>query len=247
MFEYLILDQPDSKIVRDAAQIIQDNDLWDRYLRDICLLRGKVYINEGLYTGEILTQDGQFKEEWDTNSVHFAVLDNGKVVGSVRLTFLQQGETIRSAEISNFLKKFNLQKHANTFNYLLSDLSKRGRKVIEASRLIVEEEYRRFKNIHSQVSLVLFTMIYSYAMENGVNDGFIIQGNKYRTSDIYERMGFRIARDIETNITLEPFFDADDICQLMHLEYECVTQLYLRYIKKFKPIYDKAKIIKRVV
>jgi len=247
MFEYLILDQPDSKIVRDAAQVIQDNDLWDRHLRDICLLRGKVYINEGLYTGEILTGDGQFKEEWDTDSVHFAVLDNGKVVGSVRLTFLQQGETIRSAEISNFLKKFNLQKHTDTFNYLLSNLSKRGRKVIEASRLIVEEEYRRFKNIHSQVSMVLFAMIYSYAIENGVNDGFIIQGNKYRTSDIYERMGFRIVRDIEANITLEPFFDADDICQLMHLEYECVTQLYLRYIKKFKSIYHKAKIIKRVV
>lgn len=245
MIEYLILDQPYSKVARNGAQIVQDNDLWDRYLRDMRLLRGRVYIDEGLYAKEILSQDGQFKEPWDTESIHIVALDNGKVIGAVRITFLNREKTIKSFEITNILNKFKLHRHVNLYNYLLSDLSKRGRKATEVSRLIVQEEYRRYRNIHSEVSATLITMCFIYGLENGVNDAFVIQGNKYRTSDIYTRMGFIRVKDIKSNIDLVPFFDGDDICQLMHLRLEYPTPFFIKLMKIFKPSYDKAKIIKR--
>jgi hypothetical protein len=208
-------------------------------------LRGRIYIDEGLYAKEILSQDGQFKEPWDTESVHIAALDNGKVVGSVRITFVNREKTIKSFEITKILNKFKLYRHVSAFNCLLSDLSKRGRRVTEVSRLIVQEEYRRYRNIHSEVSGALIAMCYLYGLENGVDDAFVIQGNKYRTSDIYTRMGFIRVKDIKTNINLVPFFDGDDICQLMHLRLEYPSPFFMKLMKIFKPPYDKAKIIKR--
>ena len=245
MIEYIILDQPASRIMRKAPQIVEDSDLWEGYLRDMRLLRGKIYIDEGLYAKRILSQDGQFKEPWDDESVHIVALDEGKIIGAVRITFLQRGETVRNAEISVSLKKLNLHRHIDAFNCLLSDLNQRGRKLSEVSRLIVQEEYRRYRDIHSEVSATLITMCYLYGLDNGVNDCFVIQGNKYKTSDIYARMGFIRIKDVKTDIDLVPFFDGDDICQLMHLRLEYPTLFFRKLMKTFKAEYDKAKIIKR--
>ncbi|MCM8773600.1 MAG: GNAT family N-acetyltransferase [Candidatus Omnitrophica bacterium] len=244
MIEYLILEQKELELIRESSQIVCDNDLWEHCLKEICLLRGKVYREEGLYDESVLTKDGELREDCDRYSIHISALDNGKVVGAVRITPLRQGEELKNIEINYFFKKFNLPRHAHTFNYLLNQLFINNKKVAEVSRLVVDEEYRRFRNVHSQVGIVLITMCYSWGLENQISDAFIVQGNKYCTSDIYERLGFRIVRDIETKIPLEPFFDGSDICQLMHLNLNNPTALFIKFVDKFKPIYQSAKIVK---
>ena len=126
---------------------------------------------------------------------------------------------------------------------MLHSFGNRKRKIVEVSRLIVAEEYRRFRDPNSIVSLGLFTLTYSYAFDSKVNDAFIIQGNKYKTGRIYERLGFSYLKDKETNKQLDPFFEFDDICSLMYIDLSEPSEMFLKFINDMKAVYLKAPII----
>lgn len=243
MVEFVILDQTPPRYIQSEMKIIRDSRLWKKYLEELCRLRGKIYIEEGLYSKEILTSDGKFEEKWDPISMHTIAVDNGKVIGGLRVTLLSENGLYYDGEISYFLEKLNLEKHARTFYTMLHDFGKRGRKVIEISRLIVAEEYRRFRNPKSKVSLGLFAVTYSYYLESKVNDVFIIQGNKYKTGHIYKKMGFSQVEDIDEKKPLEPFFEFDDICSLMYVDISQASELFLKLINTMKHAYLNTTII----
>lgn len=243
MVEFIILDPASPKFIQGGMKIIRDSRLWKKYLDELCILRGKVYIEEGLYSKEILTSDGRFEEKWDPVSMHIIAVDNSKVIGGVRVTLLSENGLYYDGEIENFLQKLNLEKHAQTFHAILHDLGNRGRKVIELSRLIVAEEYRRFRNPRSKVSLGLFTVAYSYYLESKVNDAFIIQGNKYKTGQIYQKLGFSQVEDIREKKPLDPFFEFDDICSLMYFDLSQPSKLFLKFTNSMKDAYLNATII----
>ena len=245
MLEFIILDQTPPKYIQDNMKIIRDSNLWKKYLDELCILRGKVYIEEGLYTNDILTSDGKFEEKWDHISIHAIALDNGKIIGGIRVTLLSENGLCYDGEVDYFLKKLNLKKHARTFNTMLNGLSNSGKKVVEISRLFVAEEYRRFRNPQSNVALGLFTLTYSYLSDHKVDAVFIIQGNKYKTSRIYEKIGFSCLEDIDGKKPLEPFFEFDDICSLMYIymDKSHISELFLKFVDEMKPIQLNTTII----
>ena len=224
-------------------KVVKDPHLWQKYLDELCILRGRVYIDEGLYSDRILTEDGKFEEKWDSLSTHTIALDNGKVVGGVRVTLLSENGRFYDGEIDYFLKKLKLEKHARSFYAILHSLGNRKRKVIEVSRLIVAEEYRRFRNPKSKVSLGLFTTTYSYVLDNKVNDAFIIHGNKYKTGRIYEKIGFTPLQDIDDKKPLDPFFEFDDICTLMNFDLSQPSEIFLKFINDMREVYLNTTII----
>lgn len=243
MVEFVILDQTPPKHLLEKMKIVRDSNLWRKYLDQLCILRGKVYVEEGLYSDDILTRDGKFEEEWDPISMHIIAVDNGKVVGGLRVTLISENGLYYDGEIEHFLKKLNLKKHARAFHIMLYDLGDRGRKVIEISRLIVAEEYRRFRNPKSMVSLGLFTITYSYFLQHNVSDVFIIQGNKYKTGRIYEKIGFSPLKDIDRKKPLQPFYEFDDICTLMYFDPSQPSDIFLKFINMMKETYLNTTIV----
>jgi len=243
MVQFLILSQSPPKQIKNNLKVLFEPNQWKRYLDELCILRGKVYIEEGLYSEKILTAEGKFEEKWDPFSMHTIAIDEGNVVGGVRVTLLSENGKYYDGEIDHFLKKLNLPKHADTFYSMLHSLGNRRRKIVEVSRLIVAEEYRRFRNPNSIVSLGLFTLTYSFAFDNKINDAFIIQGNKYKTGRIYERLGFSYLEDKETKKPLKPFFEFDDICSLMYIDLNEASQMFLKFINDMKTVYLKTPII----
>ncbi len=243
MVQFIILDQLPPNNIKSNLNIIQNTQLWNKYLDELCALRGRVYIEEGLYSQKILTADGKFEEKWDPISLHTIAIDGENVVGGVRVTLLSENGNYYDGEIDHFLKKLSLPKHADTFYSMLHNLGNKKRKIVEVSRLIVAEEYRRFRDPNSIVSLGLFTLTYSYAFENRINDAFIIQGNKYKTGRIYERLGFSYLQNRETNKPLEPFFEFDDICSLMYIDLSEPSDMFFKFINDMKHVYLKTPII----
>ena len=243
MVQFIILVQSPPKHIKRNSNIIENTQLWNKYLNQLCALRGMVYIEEGLYSEKILTADGKFEEKWDPISLHTIAIDGERVVGGVRVTLLSENGKYYDGEIDHFLKKLNLPKHADTFYSMLHSFGNRKRKIVEVSRLIVAEEYRRFRDPNSIVSLGLFTLTYSYALENKINDAFIIQGNKYKTGRIYERLGFSYLENKETKKPLEPFFEFDDICSLMYIDLSEPSKMFLKFIDDMKAVYSKTPII----
>lgn len=234
MLEFVILDQTPPKYTQGNMKIIRDSSLWKKYLDELCILRGKVYIEEGLYSDDILTSDGKFEEKWDPISMHTIAVDNGKVIGGLRVTLLSENGLCYDGEIDYFLKKPNLEKHTRAFYAMLHNLSNSGKKIMEVSRLFVKEEYRRFRKPESNVGLGLIILTYSYFTDNKVDGVFIIQGNKYKTGRIYEKMGFVCLEDIDEKKPLEPFFEFDDICSLMYMDTSRISKLFLKFVDDMK-------------
>lgn len=243
MIEFLILDQTFPKNIQTNLKVIRDPDLWKKYLDELCRLRGRVYIEEGLYAKEILTADGRFEEKWDSASMHTIAMDDGKVVGALRITLLSEKGHYFDGEIEHFVKKLNLKKHGRAFHVMLHDFGSRGRKVIEISRLIIAEEYRRFRSPSSKISIGLFTLTYLYFLERQVNDVFIIQGNKYKTGRIYEKIGFTPLEDIDEKKPLEPFLEFDDICLLLYFDPKQASKLFMKFINEMREVYLNTTVV----
>lgn len=245
MVQFIILDQTPPKHLQGKMKIITDPGLWKKYLDEICRLRGKIYVEEGLYSNNILTKNGKFEEKWDPISMHVIAVDDGKIVGGLRVTLLSENGTCYEAETEYLLQKLNLKKHAWAFHAMLDAFTKQSRKVIEITRLVVAEEYRRFRNAKSMVSIGLFTITYSYFVENKVTDVFIVQGNKYKTGHIYDKIGFSQVEDINGKLPLEPFYEYDDICSLMYFNPKNPSEIFLKFINRMNDTYLSSTIIAR--
>ncbi|MFC1698585.1 GNAT family N-acyltransferase [Candidatus Omnitrophota bacterium] len=223
--------------------VVVDPGLWNKYLDQLCKLRGKVYVDEGLYSKEILSKEGRFEEKWDPVSMHTIAVDNGRVIGGLRVSILSENGIYFDGETEYIFKKLNLKKHLRALDVMLDDFTKRKRKVIEISRLVVAEEYRRFRNVKSKVGAGLFTVTYSYFFQEGVNEVLIIQGNKYKTGRIYEKMGFTKVHDVDEKTPLEPFYEFNDICTFMHFDPSQPSQILTKFIEGMKDVYLNSTII----
>ena len=155
--EQIILAQSNAKFSKDA-QVIQDDSLWCSYLKQVCRLRGEVFFNEGLINIENLTEEGLEKDDYDEIGTHFLIVDSEEVVGTVRLIeLLSLADNLKVLPVQTLFRKLNLENYEVALQYLINESIKNNRKIAECSRLVVKEEHRRFKNIHSQVAISLMT------------------------------------------------------------------------------------------
>jgi N-acyl-L-homoserine lactone synthetase len=245
--EQVILLQPEA-IFTGNSRIIEDNSLWWSYLKKACRLRGEVFHTEGLLDGKNLTQDGRETDEYDELGTHFLMIEGEKTVGTLRMVeLLSLSKDLKEIPSQILFRKLGLRKYETALQYLLAELVKKNRKVVECSRLTVKEEYRRFRNIHSQVAISLITSVAWFCSENHIDDMIITSGIKYKTSTIYKRIGFNPVFDFNDCCPLEPFYynKFNDYSELMHCPVKKGIKNLSGFMDRLRPVYERAKIIKK--
>lgn len=245
--EQVILIQPEV-IFTGNSRIIEDNSLWWSYLKEACRLRGEVFHTEGLLDGKNLTKDGRETDEYDELGTHFLAIENEKVVGTVRMTeLLSLDKDLKEMPSQILFQKLGLQKHETALQYLVAELKQKNRRVVECSRLVIDEAYRRFRNVHSQVAISLITSVAWFCSENHIDDMIITSGAKYKTSTIYKRIGFNPIFDFNDRRPLEPFYyeKFNDYSELMHCPVKKGIKNLSGFMDKLRPVYQRAKIIRK--
>jgi len=247
LMEQVILAQPEGIFTRNSS-IIEDDSLWWSYLREVCRLRGDIFFTEGLLDKEDLTKDGRETDVYDKLATHFLAIENEKVVGTVRMVdSLSLDKNLKEMPSQILFPKLGLQKYETALQYLLAELVKKNRRVVECSRLVIEEAYRRFRNVHSQVAISLMTSVAWFCSENHIDDMIITSGSKYKTSTIYKRIGFNPIFDFNDRCPLEPFYYKrfNDYSELMHCPVKEGIKNLSGFMDRLRPVYQRAKIIKK--
>lgn len=245
--EQVILIQPEV-IFTGNSRIIEDNSLWWSYLKKACRLRGEVFHTEGLLDGKNLTKDGREIDIYDKLATHFLMIEDGKAIGTLRMIeLLSLDKDLKEIPAQILFRELGLQKYETALQYLLAELVKKNRRVVECSRLTVKEEYRRFRNVHSQVAISLMTSVAWFCSENHIDDMIITGGSKYKTSTIYKRIGFNPIFDFNDRCPLEPFYYKrfNDYSELMHCPVKEGIKNLSGFMDRLRPVYQKAKIIKK--
>jgi len=245
--EQVILAQHET-IFAENSSIIEDNSLWWSYLREVCRLRGDIFFTEGLLDKEDLTKDGRETDVYDKMATHFLAIENEKVVGTVRMVdSLSLDKNLKEMPSQILFQKLGLQKYETALQYLLAELKQKNRRVVECSRLVIDEAYRRFRNVHSQVAISLITSIAWFCSENHIDDMIITSGSKYKTSTIYKRIGFNPIFDFNDYCPLGPFYyeKFNDYSELMHCPVKKGIKNLSGFMDRLKPVYQGAKIIKK--
>lgn len=245
--EQVILVQPEVIFTRNP-RIIEDNSLWWSYLKEVCRLRGDIFFTEGLLDKEDLTRDGCETDVYDKLATHFLAIENEKVVGTVRMVdSLSLDKNLKEIPSQILFQKLGLQKYETALQYLLAELKQKNRRVVECSRLVIDEAYRRFRNVHSQVAISLITSIAWFCSENHIDDMIITSGSKYKTSTIYKRIGFNPIFDFNDRCPLEPFYYKrfNDYSELMHCPVKEGIKNLSGFMDRLRPVYQRAKIIKK--
>ena len=245
--EHIILAQPGT-IFAENSRIIEDNSLWWSYLKKACRLRGEVFYSEGLLDGKNLTRDGRETDEYDELGTHFLMIEGEKAIGTLRMIeLLSLGKDLKEIPSQSLFRKLGLIKYETALGYLLAELVKKNRRVVECSRLTVKEEYRRFRNTHSQVAISLITSVAWFCSEHHIDDMIITSGTKYKTSSIYKRIGFNSVFDFNDRCPLEPFYykKFNDYSELMHCPVKKGIKNLSGFMDKLRPVYQRAKIIRK--
>lgn len=245
--EQVILAQPE-RIFTGNSRIIEDDSLWWFYLKEVCRLRGDIFFTEGLLDKEDLTKDGRETDVYDKLATHFLAIENEKVVGTVRMVdSLSLDKNLKEIPAQILFQKLGLQKYETALQYLLAELKQKNRRVAECSRLVIEEAYRRFRNVHSQVAISLMTSVAWFCSENHIDDMIITSGSKYKTSTIYKRIGFNPIFDFNDSRPLEPFYYKrfNDYSELMHCPVKEGIKNLSGFMDRLRPVYQRAKIIKK--
>lgn len=245
--EEVILVQPEAKLARNL-RIIEDNKLWQSYLKQACRLRGEIFTTEGLLNIENLTEDGLETDDYDNLATHFLAVEDGEIVGTLRLvesSYLD--EHSKHLPLQTLFPKLGLQKYEIALNYFLAELNQKNRRIAECSRLAIKEEYRRFRNIHSKVAISLITSVAQFCSENQIDDMIITSGTKYKTSAIYKGIGFNPISDPKNRCPLEPFYykKFNDYSELMHCPIKRGIKNLSKFMEKLKSVYQRAKFIKK--
>lgn len=246
--EQVILVQPEA-ILAENSRVIEDNSLWQSFLKKACRLRGEVFSTEGLLGKGNLTADGCETDKYDELATHFLAVKDKKVIGTVRVIELSYLDKIsKDIPLQILFKKLKLQKYERALNHLLSELKQKNRKVVECSRLAIKEEYRRFRNVHSQVAISLITSVAIFCFENHIDDVVITSGTKYKTANIYKRIGFEPLSDPKDRCPVKPFYykKFNDYSELMHCPVNKGIGNLSGFLDSLKPIYQSAKIIKKM-
>ncbi len=245
--EHIILAQPGT-IFAENSKIIEDNSLWWSYLRKVCRLRGEIFFTEGLLDEKNLTKDGRDIDVYDKLATHILAMENEKIVGTVRIIdSLSLDKNLKEMPSQILFQKLGLQKYETALQYLLAELKQKNRRVAECSRLVIEEAYRRFRNVHSQVAISLITSVAWFCSENYIDDIIITSGSKYKTSTIYKRIGFNPVLDSNDCCPLRPFYykKFNDYSELMHCPVKKGIKNLSEFMDRLRAVYQRAKIIKK--
>ena len=247
LMEQVILAQPEG-IFTGNSRIIEDDSLWWSYLKEVCRLRGDIFFTEGLLDKEDLTKDGRETDVYDKLATHFLAIENEKVVGTVRMVdAISLDKNLKEMPSQILFQKLGLQKYETALQHLLAELKQKNRRVVECSRLVIDEAYRRFRNVHSQVAVSLMTSVAWFCSENHMDDMIITSGRKYKTSTIYKRIGFNPVFDFNDHRPLELFYYKrfNDYSELMHCPAKEGMKNLSGFMDRLRPVYQRAKIIKK--
>jgi N-acyl-L-homoserine lactone synthetase len=130
-------------------------------------LRTRIYKEVGFISKE----KSKDYSTYDNKAIHFLALDDGKVIGYIRLLFEMPLLDLYEKEVTIIKTKNNFIKSAEISRFVVD----RGYRIDEKEI----EEYEKF------VSFLLFKKVYEYIFKNNIDSVFIVVHPKYK--ERYER------------------------------------------------------------
>lgn len=241
-YTYVILDQKTNML--PEFNVIRSTAAWVDYMKQSCKLRARIFFDEGMVPEDQISSDGLFIDRFDELSTHFLCFDRQKLVGAIRLKILSKNFfEIESCILESF-EEFGYRHHHKVIKDYYRELINEEKKILEYSKLIVEEDYRLFKNPESTIALSLFSFSRFFVERNKIDEQVLSRGNKYQTKKVYHKLGFEFLKDKETGENLKPFWKYGDENDIMICSK--YSKLFMRISEKFQSLFNNSiTIIKK--
>lgn len=240
-YTYIILEQKTN--ILPEYNVIRSTAAWVDYMKTACKLRGKIFLDEGLVPEDKISPDGLLIDRFDEISTHFLCFDGNKLIGAMRGKILSKNFfEIESCLLESF-EEFKCRHHYKMLHNTYQNLINEDKKILEYSKLIVDENYRLFRNPESTVALSFFSFSRFYFGRNKAYEQFITRGNKYQTKGVYHKIGYKFFKD-DKGDTLPSFWKYGDMNDLMRCNK--FSNLLIRISEKFRDKFEHSiTIIKK--